>query len=234
MAQSGALVRLAAAAAAAASPRHRPSRASRTSRPAHRRPPCLSCRTSPRSRIPRRARSASVRRVRVVRRRLRRGSRAPSAPDAVRAGAPEARRPAPRPATASVSGRSTWTPRPAAPRSAFPVGSTAIRSSPAAGPCRGSQLRLHDRSDPRHPAPLREPRDTPPEVGYAVAEVVQLVDGGHGAGLNAPSRTPFLPLSDQRPALCACRCLPSWEERRPRTEGGCAGGVGRLRSGGGS
>ena len=37
---------------------HRPSRASRTSRPAHRRPPCLSCRTSPRSGIPRRARSA--------------------------------------------------------------------------------------------------------------------------------------------------------------------------------
>jgi hypothetical protein len=77
MAQSHPLVPLAAAAAAAASQRHRPSRASRTSRPAHRRPPCLSCRTSPRSRIPRRARSApSIRRVRVVPRRIRRGKRA--------------------------------------------------------------------------------------------------------------------------------------------------------------
>jgi hypothetical protein len=59
------------------------------------------------------------------------------------------------------------------------------------------ELRPHDRSDPRHlarhPTQLREPRDTPTEVAYAVAEVVQLVEQ-HGAGPNALSRTLFLAL----------------------------------------
>ena len=54
------------------------------------------------------------------------------------------------------------------------------------------------------------------------------IDGGRPVPAAAPhART-------QRPAQCAGRRAPPWEERRPRTEGGCAGGVGRPRSGRGS
>jgi hypothetical protein len=51
------------------------------------------------------------------------------------------------------------------------------------------------------------------------------IDGGR------PVPAAASPLFGPRPAQCAGRRSPSWEERRPRTEGGCAGGVGRLRSG---
>jgi hypothetical protein len=98
----------------------------------------------------------------------------------------------------------------------------------------------HDRSGPRHlaqhPAQPREPSDTPTDVGYAVAEVVQRVDGSGGAGLNALSRAADQVTATkgqgqtQRPAQCAGRRSPSWEERRPRTERGAravSGGSGQ-------
>ncbi len=144
------------------------------------------CRAEPRP-LPHpstRAKRASIRRVGVVRRRIRRGRRAPSAPHAVRAGAPDDRRPAPRPrpphpcpdAQPGRPGRPRLDPssRPGP----WPSALAPLLDLAAAA----RQLRPHDRSDPRHPAPLREPRDAPPEVGYAADEVVQLLDGGRGAG----------------------------------------------------
>lgn len=58
--------------------------------------------------------------------------------------------------------------------------------------------------------------DTPTEVGYAVAGVVELVDGSHGAGLNALSRTLFLALDRRDRAIEDIRVLAPparrWED----------------------
>ena len=93
------------------------------------------------------------------------------------------------------------------------------------------QLRPHDRSDPRHlaqhPAQLREPGDTPTEIGYAVAELVQLVDQ---RGLNA-GRTLVLALDRRDRAIEDIRvlarplrvrktsraCVPARARRRTRS-----------------
>ena len=56
------------------------------------------------------------------------------------------------------------------------------------------------------------------------------IDGGRRVPAAAPR--PHTRTSGRR--KCAGRRSPSWEERRPRTEVRCAGGVGRLRSGRGS
>jgi phage-related tail protein len=57
------------------------------------------------------------------------------------------------------------------------------------------------------PAQLREPGDTRTEVGYAVAEVVQLVDGSQRERLNALSRTLFLALDRRDRAIEDIRLL---------------------------
>jgi hypothetical protein len=85
-----------------------------------------------------------------------------------------------------------------------------IPGAPLLDPAAARQLRPHDRSDSRDLAQLPEPRDTPTEVGYAVAEVVQLVEQ-HGAGPNARSRTLFLALDRRdRATRTSAGTLPAY------------------------